>query len=409
MTRRTSLLAVLLAAGCLAHVADIGTWPYLVTIHYNVTGNGSCWTTVPFCAGVLLDPKWVLTAAHCVRPSFNGREGDAAVLVRTGAGDMTAEAAGAYVPCRGYFKHPEYRHDEFKRPRIFTLVDRYDVGLMLLGADAPNVTTFPNVSERDARPGAGVVCGWGVESLWNFSESAVQNPARQLPARGRLYETEVSIEVDGMCQVYLEQLNNFHHKQFDWNGKVPAFGLTRRQVRESFFCTSTPESAFNYAPDSGGPLFCSGELCGIATVVADMSVFTRVAPYVPWIRTVMGLEGNAEMSTRSVGTVVATRTTTVGPSTASTASSVAARRSTETTSGRKATTRDVSYADLISSNKSVLLETGLLGVKSCSVGVLNVYVFLNIFFVTFFSVFFFGFLRGFAVGTFGFFSFRKIV
>lgn len=43
--------------------ADVGQFPWLVTLHWSGSQNG----VKTFCGGVLVSPQWALTAAHCVR------------------------------------------------------------------------------------------------------------------------------------------------------------------------------------------------------------------------------------------------------------------------------------------------------------------------------------------------------
>ncbi|XP_050738022.1 vitamin K-dependent protein C-like [Eriocheir sinensis] len=224
-------------------MAQPGEWPWQVVILNRYHDA--------FCGGTLVAPRWVLTAAHCVKRKLYVRLGEHDLAVHEGP-EIEYKVARSVV-------HPHYDP---------TTVDN-DVALLLLPEP---VEPGPHVSpacvpEQDAELPVGESCtiiGWGKERNTHFFGTDVLN------------EAEVPIIDNKMCEAVYEDY----------------------YITSNMFCAGYKRGRVDScAGDSGGPLLCHrqgrwhiygitsfGEGCGKK---GKFGIYARVSNYRTWIQSVI--------------------------------------------------------------------------------------------------------------------------
>ena len=204
------------------------------------------------CTGSLISSTWILTAAHCLVGS--SRMAVRAIDSRSGA--LLWESSGLR-----YFLND---YDDTN--------SRNDIGLLEIRQSVPGpYAVFASSAEIVATEeigGTGIASGFGLTSqLGSVSSILLQISIQLLPS--------------GICQKY-------------WNYRVT--------YTSSFICSAPSLSATICSGDSGGPLFVAigGErkIAGVTsfgstTCGANISVFTRISPYLGWISEITSRSSNA--------------------------------------------------------------------------------------------------------------------
>ncbi|XP_050999115.1 mast cell protease 4 [Acomys russatus] len=194
------------------------------------------------CGGFLINQQFVMTAAHC-----KGRK----ITVTLGAHDVSkTESTQQKIKVKKQIVHPNYNfysnlHDIMllKLEKKATVTPAVDV----ISLPAPSDFIEPGKMCRAA--------GWG--------RTGVLEPTSDL-----LREVKLRIMDKTACK-------NYWHYNYDF------------QV-----CVGSPTKIRSaYKGDSGGPLLCAGVAHGIVSYgrgdAKPPAVFTRISPYVPWIKKVI--------------------------------------------------------------------------------------------------------------------------
>ncbi|XP_063913690.1 brachyurin-like isoform X2 [Zophobas morio] len=223
--------------------ANAGQFPYIASI-YKSTNAGTY-----FCAGTLINNQWILTAGQCVIDGvlFN---------IRLGSNHLNDPNA-LRLATDQYFLHPDYNPDTLEN----------DVGL---------------IKFREAIQFTDYVKAINFLSSANLTASASVETA----GWGQTSDEDAGL-VDELNVVSLVTLSNEECRL--------TFG---NQITDNMVCAGGNYNEGTCTGDIGGPLiqtllglqlhvgvasFISGRGCEST----DPSGFTRTAPYVPWIRSIL--------------------------------------------------------------------------------------------------------------------------
>jgi len=128
--------------------AERGAWPWLAALVYS--GKGSYFDR-QFCGGSLVDPNWIVTAAHC----FAGVSAEEFTVV-LGLHDLENDT-GVEIPVRSVIVHPDYDNQ----------TNDSDIALLELTQAATFETIRPYIGESGLDGLDSTIIGWG-----NMSKTA---------------------------------------------------------------------------------------------------------------------------------------------------------------------------------------------------------------------------------------------
>ncbi|XP_045427438.1 mastin isoform X4 [Pipistrellus kuhlii] len=231
------------------HDASKGAWPWQVGLWFRNEADLD-WSLI--CGGSLIDPQWVLTAAHCI-PGENPDPQHFKVQL----GGVRPSLSDS-VPVARIIRHPKYKKEKG--------IPQADVALLKLESwvRPSNLIKWISLPPASSAFPPGTRCwvtGWG--------NIAFKKP---LPWPYNLQEVEVTIVPNEICR------QQYHSIDLD--------------VKDDMLCAGSPGQD-SCEGDSGGPLVCKwrntwvqvgvvswGEKCGLSDFPG---VYARVTSYLPWI------------------------------------------------------------------------------------------------------------------------------
>lgn len=263
--RRTGALAVLLLAAAAAHAqsavqsADTLRYPYVAALSRSTSG-----ARVYFCAGTLVAPRWILTAAHCFHTPRGGLITAQGLAAEVGARRLRDAPAQAQVAVARIVLHPDYDPESQEN----------DIALVELAEEAGPLIAQVAMSRPAADPDQATVLGFG-----SFYE-------------GRLAATAVSPTGAPVSQTS-DRLRQAAVRVVDPASCAARFGGAGAATGAYRICAGGGPDA-TCVGDSGAPLVVEGDdradrVAGIVSLGTGcgserpLTIYTRVSAYAGWI------------------------------------------------------------------------------------------------------------------------------
>jgi secreted trypsin-like serine protease len=258
--RRCAAAAALLIAAAGAHAqaggrpADTLRYPYVAALS---RGGGE--ERVYFCAGALVAPSWILTAAHCFHNPRGARISAQGVSAEVGAGWLGEVPAEAQVRARRIVVHPGYDAQ----------TQENDIALVELVEEAGPLIAEIARARPATDPAQATVLGFGSFYEGRLAANALTRtgaPASQVS--DRLRQAEVRLIDPAACAARL--------------------GIGGAATGAFQICAGAGADE-SCVGDSGSPLVIGDRVAGVVSFGSGCAaerpatVYTRVSAYAGWI------------------------------------------------------------------------------------------------------------------------------
>ncbi|XP_067639499.1 serine protease snake [Eurosta solidaginis] len=227
-------------------------FPYMAAVGW--TSNADKSSILFFCAGVLISPKFVLTAGHCT-----GLGGQPPVVVRIGGTNIT-DTKTLNIPIKGIFVYPSYKSGSSYN----------DIALLELSQDARE-TPACLWTQYEAPHNNVTALGYGHTQFAGSNSNVLQKAVLYLVPNDvcqRFYMPDENILQQGLANTQLcagDQENRRDTCQGD--SGAPLIMKVDRDITYSYVVGITS----------------FGQACG----GAPPSIYTRVSAYVDWIEDIV--------------------------------------------------------------------------------------------------------------------------
>ncbi|CAG2106653.1 unnamed protein product, partial [Medioppia subpectinata] len=240
--------------------ASIEQIPWMASLYVKNMGH---------CGATIIDERWILTAAHCLRPNVNKND----ITVRIGSSDKLR--GGRLLGVKAVYIHPEFNHIVMQSLQSIS----NDIALIELKTSIKYDMSSAN---RVCLPiNAGLIDMYGFKALlsgWGRTDG--NRPTNTL--RKAIYDTIPNRE----CHLKTEKIicvNAIHNMACSGDSGSP---LIRYQG-----CNAVLMGVYSSSRNF------TGQACG-----PKHMVFVRVANHMPWIERYIGYKHQSKESTGSVGT-----------------------------------------------------------------------------------------------------------